>query len=170
MEHFSLQVWLVVRIAIQNLYCAILLGYNFYIFSWKFLNIFSVSWTSKCLHYMNNIMEIYSKFPKYSDIQKHCCNHSKIWTMWFYHTVMSPNEADGMANSVDPDRGAVWSGSAVFAQTYLSENLGSLRYQTFMNWAIRHFCSLWLFDHAVECKQLYWLNTNVHMLKVASEA
>ena len=37
---------------------------------------------------------------------------------------MSPNDADGMANSV----GAVWSGSALFAKAYLSENLGSLRY------------------------------------------
>ena len=38
-----------------------------------------------------------------------------------------------MANSVDPDQtaplGAVWSGSALFAQTYQSENLGSLRYR-----------------------------------------
>ena len=37
---------------------------------------------------------------------------------------MSPNDADGMANSVDPDQtaplGAVWSGSALFAQAYLS--------------------------------------------------
>ena len=45
---------------------------------------------------------------------------------------MSPNNADGMANSVDPDQtaplGAVWSGSALFAQAYLSENLGSLQY------------------------------------------
>ena len=45
---------------------------------------------------------------------------------------MSPNDADGIANSVDPDQtaplGAVWSGSALFAQAYLSENLGSLRY------------------------------------------
>ena len=45
---------------------------------------------------------------------------------------MSPNDADGMANSVYPDQtaplGAVWSGSALFAQAYLSENLGSLRY------------------------------------------
>ena len=39
---------------------------------------------------------------------------------------MSPNDADGKANSVDPDRGAVWSGSALFAQAYLSENLGAL--------------------------------------------
>ena len=46
----------------------------------------------------------YRKFPKYSDTQKMCCNHSKIWTMWLYHRVMSPNDADGMANSVDPDQ------------------------------------------------------------------
>ena len=45
---------------------------------------------------------------------------------------MSPNDADGMANSVDPDQTAplvaVWSGSALFAQACLSENLGSLQY------------------------------------------
>ena len=45
---------------------------------------------------------------------------------------MSSNDADGMSNSADPDQtaplGAVWSGSALFAQGYLSENLGSLRY------------------------------------------
>ena len=48
----------------------------------------------------------YRKFPTYSDTQKICCNHSKIWTMWLYHRVMSPNDADGMANSVDPDKTA----------------------------------------------------------------
>ena len=46
--------------------------------------------------------------------------------------VMHPKDAAGIANSVDPDQtaplGAVWSGSALFAQTCLSENLGSLRY------------------------------------------
>ena len=40
---------------------------------------------------------------------------------------MGPNDADRIANSVDPDQtaplGAVWSGSALFAQTYLSKNL-----------------------------------------------
>ena len=45
---------------------------------------------------------------------------------------MSPNDADGMANSVDPDQTAplraVWSGSTLFAQAYLSENLESLQY------------------------------------------
>ena len=39
---------------------------------------------------------------------------------------MSPKDQGGMANSVDPDKtaplGAVWSGSAQFAQNYLSQN------------------------------------------------
>ena len=45
--------------------------------------------------------------------------------------MMQSNDADWMANSVDPDQtaplGAVWSGSTLFAQAYLSETLGSLR-------------------------------------------
>ena len=48
----------------------------------------------------------YRKFPKYSDTQKISSDHSKIWTMWLYNRVMSPNDADGMANSVDPDQTA----------------------------------------------------------------
>ena len=56
------------------------------------------------------ILKIYRKFPKDLDIPKICCSHSKIWTMWLYHRVMSQNNADGMANSVDPDQTApLWS-------------------------------------------------------------
>ena len=77
----------------------------------------------------------YRNDPKFSDTQNICCNHSKVWTMWLYRRLMSPNDADGMANSADPDQtaplGAVWTGSALFAQAYLSENLGSLRYSVF---------------------------------------
>ena len=44
---------------------------------------------------------------------------------------MSPKDADRMANNVEPDQtalgGAVWSGSTLFVQAYLSENLGSLQ-------------------------------------------
>ena len=46
---------------------------------------------------------------------------------------MRPKDADGMANSEDPDQtaplGAVWSGSTLFAQAYMyqSKNLGSLQ-------------------------------------------
>ena len=41
---------------------------------------------------------------------------------------MPPKDAEGIANSVDPDQTApleVWSGFALFAQTCLSKNLGS---------------------------------------------
>ena len=83
------------------------------------------------IFFLGSNIKAYRKFPKYSDTQKICCNHSKVWTMWLYHRLMSPNDAEGMANSVDPDQtaplGAVWSGSALFAQAYPSENLGSLR-------------------------------------------
>ena len=41
---------------------------------------------------------------------------------------MSPNDADRMANSVDPNQTA----PALFAQTCLSENLGTLRYPTYL--------------------------------------
>ena len=41
---------------------------------------------------------------------------------------MRPKDAEGIANSVDPDQTApLWSGSALFAQAHLYENLGSLR-------------------------------------------
>ena len=74
----------------------------------------------------------YRKFPKYSDTQKNCCNHPKSWTRWRNLRVIHPKDAERMANNVDPDQtaplGAVWSGSALFAQTCLSENLGKLRY------------------------------------------
>ena len=87
--------------------------------------------------------KVYHNFPKYSETQNICCNHSKILTLWLYHRVMSPNDADGMANSVDPDQtaplGAVWSGSALFAQTYLSKNLGSLWYHLLLVFNITAF-------------------------------
>ena len=42
--------------------------------------------------------------------------------------VIHPKGAEGIANSVDPDQTAPRSGSALFAQTCLSENLGKLWY------------------------------------------
>ena len=37
-----------------------------------------IYWPSKA------VVLTYRKFPKYSDTQNICCNHSKIWTMWLY--------------------------------------------------------------------------------------
>ena len=49
----------------------------------------------------------YRKNPKYLfGHPKNCCNYPKIRTVWPYHRVMSPKDADRMANSVDPDQTA----------------------------------------------------------------
>ena len=103
----------------------------------RIFSIFMVLWLKLGASNKGPLVDIrgkkYCKFPKYSDTQKNCCSHSKILTMWLYHRVMSPKDADGMANSVDlvqtAPLGAVWSGSALFAQAYLPKNLGPLRYQ-----------------------------------------
>ena len=76
------------------------------------------------------------------------CKHSKIQTKRFYHGVIPLNDANGIANSADPDQtaplGAVWSGSALFAQTYLSENLGSLQYLEIVFFNFSHFVIFFL--------------------------
>ena len=85
-----------------------------------------------CILY-NGVSFVFSNYNTYHKISKNSDTRkiaviTEIWTM-FCHTVLCPNDADGMANSVDPDQtappGAVWSGSTIFAQT---ENLGPLRY------------------------------------------
>ena len=54
-------------------------------------------------HLFVHIMENYRKFPKYSDTEKVVVITLKL-TMWLYRRVMSPNDADGLGNSVDPDQ------------------------------------------------------------------
>ena len=50
----------------------------------------------------------------------------------FYSAILRSKDADRITNRVDTDqtapRGAVWSGSALFAQTYLSQYFKLLRY------------------------------------------
>ena len=68
-----------------------------------------------------NVM--YGKISKNWDTENNYRNCPKDVTAWFHNAVMCPKDAGRMANSVDPDQtapfGAVWSGSALFAQTYL---------------------------------------------------
>ena len=57
---------------------------------------------------------------------------------------MHPKDADGMANSVDPDQTAsseaVWSWSALFAETYLSQYIEFVRYSImFLNTCYQFF-------------------------------
>ena len=73
----------------------------------------------------------YRKVPNFSDTRKLCCNLPKIQTKRPNLSIFCQKDANGIANSEDPNQtaplGAVEK-SALFAQTYLSENLGSLRY------------------------------------------
>ena len=62
----------------------------------------------------------YRKVPKFSDAKKLKCNLPKIQTKRPNFRVFSSNDANGIANSEDPDQTA---GSALFAQTYLSEKV-----------------------------------------------
>ena len=77
----------------------------------------------------------YRKVPKFSDYRKLCCKLPKIQTKRPNHRIFCPKAAIGIANSEDPDQtaplGAVWSGSALFALTFVSANLWSLRYVHF---------------------------------------
>ena len=91
-------------------------------------------WGKDCIYIYTSTT--YRNTPKNLDTQTNCCDYPiKIATMCFYHRMIQPNDADWMANSVGPDQtaplGAVWSGSILFAQTCLSENLGSLGYLYF---------------------------------------
>ena len=58
---------------------------------------------------------------------------------------MHPKDADGMANSGDPDQTAsseaVWSWSALFAETYLSQYIEFVRYSLFL-WKFQLLLSL----------------------------
>ena len=75
----------------------------------------------------SQVICIYRKSPKFSDTENFAVITLKFEQIGL--TEMSPKIVDGMANSEDPDQtaplGAVWSGSALFAQTFLSENFGS---------------------------------------------
>ena len=66
---------------------------------------------------------VYRKLPKFWDARNLCCNIPKIQTKRPNQRVFCQNGANGIANSKDPDQtaplGTVWSGSALFAQTYL---------------------------------------------------
>ena len=74
------------------------------------------------LEILNSLMVkkwTFYQIPKYSDTwKKKCWNDPKIWIMRLYQRVMRPKDTDRL--------GAVWSESTLFAQDYLSENLGSL--------------------------------------------
>ena len=75
----------------------------------------------------------YRKNSKIWDTSNNCHNCPKNRKVWCNISLMHPKVADGMANSVDPDQTAsseaVWSWSALFAETYLSQYIEFIRYK-----------------------------------------
>ena len=71
------------------------------------------------------------KVLKFLDAKKSCCNLPKIETKEQNSRVFRQKGVNGIANSEDPDQtaplGAVWSGSALYAQTCLFINQGTVR-------------------------------------------
>ena len=73
----------------------------------------------------------YRKNSKIWDTSNNCHNCPKNRKVWWNIALMHPKDADRMANSVDPDQTAsseaVWSWSALFAETYLSQYIEFVR-------------------------------------------
>ena len=73
----------------------------------------------------------YRKNSKIWDTSNNCHNCPKNRNVGWNIALMHPKYADGMANSVDPDQTAsseaVWSWSALFAETYLSQYIEFVR-------------------------------------------
>ena len=93
--------------------------------------------------------------------------------MWCNQRVIYPKDADGMAIGVEPDQIApsgaiVWTGSTMFAQIFLSENLESLRRIRRSTCPYHQKCSssekiklgnkydLLDTPHMLKYKQIYW--------------
>ena len=74
----------------------------------------------------------YRKNSEIWDTSNNCHNCLKNRKVWCNIALMHPKDADGMANSIDPDQTAsseaVWSWSALFAETYLSQYIDFVRY------------------------------------------
>ena len=68
--------------------------------------------------------------------------------------------------------GAVWSGSALFAQAYLSENLGSLRYlMACENSPMVHLCEWWITNRSLTVFEYFltvFIRLYIHCILVCS--
>ena len=101
----------------------------------------------------------YRKNSKNWDTWNNYHNCPTIGTVGFYSAVLCSKDADRITNREDPDQtapwGAVWSGSALFAQTYLSQYLKLLRY--FLLSLFFSATSSWLWQHTCSSKWQNWL-------------
>ena len=86
---------------------------------------------------------VYRKNSKIWDTSNNCHNCPKNRKVCCNIALMHPKEADAMANSIDPDQTAsseaVWSWSALFAETYLSQYIEFLWYFLFVSDYFFHY-------------------------------
>ena len=64
-------------------------------------------WLSIIRTKANNVDPDYRKVPKFSDARKLCCNLPKIQRERPNLRILCQKDANGIANSADPDLGAV---------------------------------------------------------------
>ena len=57
-------------------------------------------------HCLDITSKFYRKVPKFSDARKPCCNHNKIQTKMPNFRIFLQKDANGKANSEDPDQTA----------------------------------------------------------------
>ena len=120
--------------------------------------VFMMNWPKLSFNYHQIPTFIYCLDPKFWDTRILCCNLPIVQPKRPNLRVLCQNDANGTANSEDPDQilpiGAVWSGSALFAQTYLSKNLGSLQYSSLSDaWNFRNFTThLFIFIQGIDNK------------------
>ena len=107
----------------------------------------------RCLHTV--------KLLKIRTPEKYTVNNPNIWLIYIFHIEMRPNDADGMANSVDPDQtaplGAVWSGSTLCLD---------LSVQKFRNITVQSNGSCQFFSRQVarRCTAVTFTNSESHVI------
>ena len=96
---------------------------------------------------------MYRKNSKNWDTWNNYYNCPTTGTVGFYSAVLCSKDANRITNREDPDQtapwGAVWSGSALFAQIYLSQYLKLLRYYLiythyYYSYLMCHLVSRWV--------------------------
>ena len=58
------------------------------------------------IHFLSDCRNTVKK-SKQTGHRKNCCSYPKIGTVSLYYIVMGPKDAEGIANSVDPDQTAL---------------------------------------------------------------
>ena len=119
------------------------------------------------------LQSAYRKNSKNWDTWNNYHNCPTIGTVGFYSAVLRSKDADRITNRVDTDQtapwGAVWSGSALFAQPYLSQYFKLLRYVSLCWLIVNMACHRWnvLNTRSKMISKWYESACNIHFIEWA---